>query len=149
NIENITLTGAGNINATGNSLGNTIVGNSGNNSLNGGLGADDMTGGAGNDIYVIDNAGDSVTETLATGGGTDTVYYSLTYTLGSNVENLILTGTAANNGVGNALDNSITGNIGNNTIDGGAGADTMAGGKGNDTYLVDDVGDTVTENSNE
>ena len=30
--------------------------------LDGGAGADTMTGGAGNDTYVVDNAGDTVTE---------------------------------------------------------------------------------------
>ncbi|MBC7281297.1 hypothetical protein [Hoeflea sp.] len=39
-IENLTLTGASNINAVGNALDNIITGNSGNNLLNGGAGAD-------------------------------------------------------------------------------------------------------------
>ena len=43
-----------------------LVGNAGNNSLDGGAGADGMWGGAGNDSYVVDNAGDVVTEAVTT-----------------------------------------------------------------------------------
>jgi hypothetical protein len=54
--------------------------------------------------------------------GTDTIESSISHTLGANVENLVLTGTADINGTGNALDNVLTGNTGANRLDGGAGA---------------------------
>jgi Ca2+-binding RTX toxin-like protein len=43
----------------------------------------------------------------------------------------------------------LTGNSGNNILDGGVGNDTLTGGLGNDTYVIDAVGDVVTENANE
>ena len=67
NVENLTLTGTGAINGTGNALDNTLTGNAGNNVLDGGAGADTMSGGAGNDTYVVDAAGDAVTEAASAG----------------------------------------------------------------------------------
>ncbi|EGF93612.1 hemolysin-type calcium-binding repeat 2 copies family protein [Asticcacaulis biprosthecium C19] len=147
-VENLTLMGTGNINGTGNALGNVITGNTGNNVL---------AGGTGDDTFYVQNAGDSVVE--ANGEGTDTVNSSVTWSLaGSYVETLILTGAANINGTGNGQANAIYGNTGVNSLigggghdvlDGGAGADVLTGNTGDDTYYVDNAGDNVVEANGE
>lgn len=126
----------------------TLNGAAGHDLLDGGAGNDTMVGSTGNDTYVVDAPGDVVTESA--NEGTDTVQTSLlAYTLGANVENLMLTGTGPSVGIGNALSNQLTGDSGANLLDGRGGADTMAGGAGNDVYMVDQVGDAVIEAINE
>jgi Ca2+-binding RTX toxin-like protein len=87
------------------------------------------------------------------GQDTDTVESTVNYSLGDNIENLILAGSRAVDGTGNALGNNVTGNgeanllrgmagndtvsgmSGNDTLDGGSGRDILSGGKGNDRII--------------
>ena len=162
-VENIELMGRARLNATGDSLANVLVGNlaanllqggggndtlmgaAGNDTLDGGAGADSLVGGSGNDTYVVDDANDVIVESTTLPKEIDTVRASLTWTLGDNLENLVLTGVSNINGTGNSLNNTITGNAGNNVLNGGSGADVMLGGAGNDTYIVDNAKDLVIE----
>ena len=162
NVENATVTAAtaiavnltGNALAnklTGNAAANTLLGGAGNDTLDGGAGADKLSGGSGDDTYLVDVAGDVVTELV--GEGTDTVKTALaSYTLTANVENLAYTGAAAFTGTGNALDNIIIGGNAGNKLDGGAGndqltggggADSLQGGLGNDTFVITAGKDTI------
>jgi Ca2+-binding RTX toxin-like protein len=70
NTRGLMLLGIDNVNATGNSLANTIIGNKGANQLNGGAGADTVTGGAGNDLIIIragEGNGDVITDFTGNG----------------------------------------------------------------------------------
>ncbi|NWG23430.1 MAG: hypothetical protein HXY30_03260, partial [Pseudorhodoplanes sp.] len=107
-----------------------FIGSAGEDLLIGGAGNDTLAGAGGNDAYFIDG-GETLVEGVA--GGTDTVYSSVTHTLGANFENLTLLGTANINGTGNGDANVIIGNSGNNVLAGLAGADTLNGGDGTDT----------------
>jgi Ca2+-binding RTX toxin-like protein len=166
NVEHLTLHGTAAIHGTGNSLGNVLTGNSASNTLTGGagndtldgeMGADMLIGEAGDDLYIVDETGDSAIENA--NEGTDTVFSSVTYSLsGTHVERLTLSGTAAINGTGNSLDNSLTGNSGDNTLignggndilDGAGGNDILKGGTGGDVYRFGPGSgqDTISENS--
>jgi Ca2+-binding RTX toxin-like protein len=107
-----------------------LVGGAGGDLLDGGAGADEMTGGTGDDTYVVDDIGDTVIE--LGGEGTDRVRAGITYTLGSDLENLQLIGSGDINGTGNAGANQIDGNSGANTLSGAAGNDLIRGGAGDD-----------------
>jgi len=138
-VETLTFVGTWSFTGTGNALANAITGGGsadilsggeGNDRLDGLGGADRLIGGAGDDRYVVDSAADRVVEMVE--GGYDTVEAGFSYRLTNEVEALVLTGTAAINGVGNALSNIITGTAAANVLYGMGNADTLRGGDGND-----------------
>ena len=138
-IETLTLSGTASVDLTGNELANHLTGNGGANRLDGGVGADVMAGGKGDDTYIVDNAGDTISELK--GEGTDVALSSVSYTLHGYIENLTLTGSHAIDGTGNSIANTLVGNDranslsglgGNDVIDAGAGNDIIIGGVGQD-----------------
>jgi len=148
----------------------TLYGGEGSDSLDGGAGVDDMRGQSGDDAYLVDAVDDVVTEEA--GDGVDHVFSRVNWQLGDHVENLTLIAAGSVDGTGNGLANALTGNAsdnslsgldgddtlgggsgndtlfggaGNDLVNGGAGSDQMSGGAGDDVYLVDAVGDAVSE----
>src|SRR3954469_10452647 len=81
-------------------LANILNGTAGNDLLQGFGGADTMNGGAGNDTYIV-STGDVISDT----GGVDTIVSDVSWTLGSDFENLTLTGTTRTDAAGNNLAN--------------------------------------------
>lgn len=130
---NDTLYGSGGNDTLDGGDGNdSVLGGAGNDSLLGGSGNNTLIGGLGDDTYSLENSSDTLIEAL--NAGNDTVQIAATYTLGLNIENLLLLGSGNDNGTGNSLNNRITGNSGNNSLNGGAGNDTLIGGGGTDTF---------------
>jgi Ca2+-binding RTX toxin-like protein len=85
--------------------------------LDGGAGADSLIGGWGDDVYVIDNAGDTVVETGFSKAGydysSDTVETAFSASLAqyAHVENITLAGAAATSATGNDGDNRLDGSL--------------------------------------
>jgi Ca2+-binding RTX toxin-like protein len=153
-----------------------LLGGDGNDILDGGPGADTMEGGAGDDQYLVDNAGDVVTEAAIP--SYDTVWVGANgWTVAANTEvtRLYGVGTQVSGSTGNDVvvanggaASSIAAGEGNDeiwgggpfahTLNGGAGDDVirgqdspavMIGGTGNDQFVVGNVGATIVENVGE
>jgi serralysin len=127
------LTGnQGNDTLEGGSSADLLYGGEGDDLLDGGDGVDIMQGGAGNDTYIISSATEAPVE--SSGQGTDTVEsYATTYTLGANLEILLMKSAFSSNGTGNALDNTLAAGTGNDTLSGLGGVDWLYGDAGNDS----------------
>jgi Ca2+-binding RTX toxin-like protein len=160
NVEHLTLAGGGDINGTGNQLGNTLIGNSGvnilmglagNDVLSGGAGDDTVQGGAGNDLILIADQGDHGGSEVVDGGtGTDVLRFTsttddqtLVLTAGvTGIEGVVIanaagltTGTTDLNVDASAVTSGLlmTGNAGDNELTGTALNDVLNGGAGDDT----------------
>jgi Ca2+-binding RTX toxin-like protein len=90
------------------------------------------------------NASDIFLSKVVVDNGIDMVQSSVSYTLPSNVENLVLLGADSLSGSGNELDNVIIGSNGGDYLSGYAGNDTIYGGAGND-YIEGGDGNNFLE----
>ena len=159
-VENITATGHEAINLTGNAddnvmigndANNTLKGNKGDDTLDGGLGADTLKGGKGDDIYYVDNIGDTVTEHWWSGHDTVNTTVDFDLRIGS-IEDATALGSvdialkgnwSDNTLIGNSGDNLLAGRLGDDTLIGGLGQDTLEGGWGHDTFVFNDINDST------
>lgn len=126
----------------------TLMGGNGADFLDGGVGRDAMWGGNGDDTYIVDEAGDTVTEHAQAGqGGRDKVLAGVSFVSSGNIEQIVLTGTGALDATGDSIANEIIGNDAANRINGAGGDDLLTGAGGADTFVfVDRFGkDVVTD----
>ena len=132
-------------------MNNVLNGTAQADTLDGAGAADRMVGGGGSKTYLVDNALDFAVE--AAKGGTDTVQSRIDFTLGANLENLMLL-AADHIGTDNADANLLTGSTGadtlagldgNDTLDGATGSNQLIGGAGDDTYILRSARDIAVE----
>lgn len=132
NYERLLLQGVGNINGTGNVLGNELGGNDSNNLLSGLGGHDEIYGNAGNDTLLGGDGNDSMegnngSDRLDGGAGNDSME-------GGNDGDTLLGGLG---------DDYLGGNDGNDSLDAGAGNDSLEAHEGNDAVLGGAGNDTL------
>ncbi|KQP76730.1 hypothetical protein ASF41_02920 [Methylobacterium sp. Leaf111] len=156
NVENLSYTGSGDFNGSGNSEDNIIKSAGGNDLLNGGAGDDQLYGAGGNDTL---NGGDG--DDVAYGGSGDDLLRGNAGNdklFGGDGKDIIRADDGDDTIDGGADDDALQGGLGNDVIVGGSGNDllngnegndTLSGGIGDDTYYVDSADDTVIEKANE
>ncbi|KGG08156.1 SBBP repeat-containing protein [Prochlorococcus marinus] len=148
NVENLTLTGKGNISGSGNDLANTLTGNDKANKLYGKSGDDTLYGGKGNDrLYGSEGAdilyGDSGNDYLKAHSGNDILWGGTGKDwLRGGEDNDKLYGESSSDKLygedgddelyGGSSADSLYGGVGDDYLDGGSSADKLYGGVGND-----------------
>lgn len=141
-VEDLRALGGASVVLIGNGKANQITGSELGDQLDGGSGADTLVGGGGDDDYSVDDLDDVVVE--RDGGGHDTVYTNVDFTLGDFLENLrvgsmpaplLPADPAGFRLTGNGLENQIVGGDGNDTLDGG-GPEAIPSAEGRETTSI-------------
>lgn len=132
-IENLKLTGSGDIDGHGNQFDNHIVGNSGANALNGNIGDDVLDGGAGADRLF----GGSHNDTLYGGDGVDVLN-------GCGGDDIGYGDAGDDRLYGQEGDDSLYGGEGKDMLKGDAGADRLSGGAGKDMFEYRNASESTT-----
>jgi Ca2+-binding RTX toxin-like protein len=139
NLKTLVLVGTNSLQATGNSLNDTIIANGAGDTLTAGAGSTAalFIGGSGNDVFQVNSGADTV-QSQAVAGSDTVLSTASSYTVPQNVSYLTLTGTGPQTATGNGQGAVITANSGNydDTLFGGAGNDTLIGGPGNDSLVA-------------
>jgi YD repeat-containing protein len=131
---------------TGNAGNDTLIGGSGADTLVAGAGVDTLVSGIGRNTLIINSVADVIEASV--GASDDTVESSVSYTLGTGLDTLLLTGGSNVVGQGNNdAANSITGNSGNDVLIAGSGADTLVSGSGIDTLVAGAGNDLLVGNN--
>jgi len=100
---------------------------------------ENIHGTAGNDIIFVGN-GDTLTHA---GAGYDVAVTGGDFTMGNDLEAVVLTGSRNSDVIGNSLDNDIVGNAGRNNLSGAGGDDRIVAGAGNDTVTGGSGDDSI------
>jgi Ca2+-binding RTX toxin-like protein len=157
--DDLLLGGDGHDSLLGGAGSDQLDGGGGDDLVDGGSGIDQLWGGSGNDVLVIDHWDEIALEQSwgAGGGGYDTLQVAagfggspVTFVLGNQldavgegtsatrhqvhgeIENVVLTGAAGHDAIGDGRANSLIGNAGDNVLVGAAGDDLLQGGDGDD-----------------
>jgi Ca2+-binding RTX toxin-like protein len=169
-LENLLLTGSGDIVGFGNALNNSITGNAGNNTLAGGSGNDSLVGGAGNDSMVGGIGSDTLvggdgndslvggaaTDSMVGGSGNDTFVVDSAADIVSDDSGTDEVQSSITYTLGDGVENLLLtgtgdfvgrGNALDNSITGNTGNNLLDGGEGTDTLIGGSGNDTFVVDS--
>jgi Ca2+-binding RTX toxin-like protein len=131
-VNSLVLTGSADLAAAGNGSADLLTANAGSDTLMAVGAATTLVGGTGNDLFVINDATDVVSNGNA--GVNDTLQSSVSVTAPINVDTVVLTGAGNLTAKANGDRDTLVSN---------SGIDTLYGGTGNDVFVVNNAADVL------